>query len=68
MKESIKSAMTGELFLESETSFKSICGDLNAGELNMLGNMLIEQKSKIDKFILIIHELKIKENGEKGNN
>ncbi len=68
MKESIKYAMTGELFLESEKSFKSICSDLNAGELNMLGNMLIEQKSKIDKFIGIIHELKIKENGEKGNN
>ena len=68
MKDSIKSAMTGELFLESENSFKSICSDLSAGELNMLGNMLIEQKTKIDKFILIIHELKNIENGKKGNN
>ena len=67
MKESIKSAMTGELFLESENSFKSICSDLNAGELNMLGNMLIEQKAKIDKFILIIHELKIVENEKRKN-
>jgi hypothetical protein len=67
MKRSIKLAMTGELFLEREISFKCICGDLSAGELNMVGNMLIEHKSNIDKFILIIHELKIIENEKRKN-
>lgn len=64
LKSVIKNAFLGLIYSLDERSFENslVRDDLTVQQLEMMKNLMLEQKEKMDKFIIIIDKIKQKKN------